>query len=135
MPHVRNAVFIAWMAKNDWTALELARSLNTVINEVTQRTSTRGELSEVTIRKWRAGETTWPQAKARMALEQVSVRTAADLGFLPPDRRKSRAAPEDPLHRRTFLTAASRPDAGTARRLPSRPDHSLTRLGHRTGLS
>ncbi|MFE5589247.1 XRE family transcriptional regulator [Streptomyces sp. NPDC056549] len=107
MPHVRNAVFIAWMAKNDWTALELARALNTVINAVTQRTSTRGELSEVTIRKWRAGETTWPQAKARMALEQVSGRSAADLGFLPPDRRKSRAAPEDPLRRRTFLTAAS----------------------------
>ncbi|MFF8610933.1 hypothetical protein ACF06X_34065 [Streptomyces sp. NPDC015346] len=107
MAHVRNEVFIAWMARNDWTALELAKALNAVIRDVTQKTSVRGELSEVTVRKWRSGETTWPQAKARMALEQVSGRSAADLGFVPPDRRKSRAAPEDPLRRRTFFTVAS----------------------------
>lgn len=65
------------------------------------------ELSEVTVRKWRSGETTWPQSKARMALEQVSGCPAVDLGFVPPDRRKHRAAPEDPLLRRTFLTVAS----------------------------
>ncbi|MEV0449808.1 XRE family transcriptional regulator [Streptomyces sp. NPDC050600] len=106
MPHARNEAFIAWMAKNDWTALELARALNTVIRDVTQKTSTRGGLSEVTVRKWRSGETTWPQAKARMALAQVSGRTTADLGFVPPDRRKS-PAPEDPLHRRAFITATS----------------------------
>ncbi|RSS57466.1 XRE family transcriptional regulator [Streptomyces sp. WAC01280] len=107
MPHVRNEAFVAWMAKNGWTALELAKALNTVIRDVTQKTSPRGGLSEVTVRKWRSGETTWPQGKARMALEQVSGRSAADLGFVPPDRRKSRAAPEDPLLRRTFITAAS----------------------------
>ncbi|MGW6569681.1 XRE family transcriptional regulator [Streptomyces sp. NPDC054975] len=107
MPHVRNEVFIAWMASNDWTALELAKALNTVIRDVTQRTSMRGELSEVTVRKWRSGETTWPQTKARMALEQVSGRSAPELGFVPPDRHKSRAAPEDPLRRRTFFTVAS----------------------------
>ncbi|MEV8590934.1 XRE family transcriptional regulator [Streptomyces sp. NPDC051180] len=107
MAHVRNEAFIAWMAKNGWTALELATALNTVIRDVTQKTSTHGALTEGTVRKWRAGETTWPQSKARMALEQVSGRSAADLGFTPPDRRKSRAAPEDPLLRRTFITAAS----------------------------
>ncbi|MEU9298803.1 XRE family transcriptional regulator [Streptomyces sp. NPDC048266] len=107
MPHARNEAFIAWMARNGWTALELATSLNAVIREVTQKTSPRGELSEVTVRKWRSGETTWPQGKARMALEQVSGLSAADLGFVPPDRRKHRAAPEDPLRRRTFFTVAS----------------------------
>ncbi|MFF1511922.1 XRE family transcriptional regulator [Streptomyces sp. NPDC058326] len=107
MPHVRNEAFVAWMSRNNWTALELARALNGVIRDVTQRTSPRGELSEVTVRKWRSGETTWPQGKARMALEQVSGRSAADLGFVPPDRRKNRAAPEDPLRRRTFFTVAS----------------------------
>ncbi|MFF8513530.1 XRE family transcriptional regulator [Streptomyces sp. NPDC015492] len=107
MPNARNAALIAWMKTNGWTALEVATALNTVITEVTQRTSTRGELSEVTIRKWRSGETTWPQSKARMALEQISGRSAADLGFLPPDRRKSRATPEDPVRRRTLLALAS----------------------------
>ncbi|MFD3570469.1 XRE family transcriptional regulator [Streptomyces sp. NPDC058667] len=107
MPHVRNEAFVAWMTTNDWTALELAKALNQVICDVTQKTSTRGGLSEVTVRKWRSGETTWPQAKARMALEQVSGRSAADLGFVPPDRRKSRAVPEDPMLRRTFITIAS----------------------------
>ncbi|MEU2115116.1 XRE family transcriptional regulator [Streptomyces sp. NPDC016459] len=108
MAHVRNEVFITWMAANGWTALELAKALNTVIRDVTQKTSARGELSEVTVRKWRAGETTWPQAKARMALEQVSDRPAVDLGFVPPDRRKNRVvAREGPLHRRTFFTVAS----------------------------
>ncbi|MEU6934431.1 XRE family transcriptional regulator [Streptomyces sp. NPDC046374] len=106
MPHARNEAFISWMEKNGWTALELARALNTVIRDVTQKTAMDRELSQVTVRKWRSGETTWPQARARMALEQVSGRSAPDLGFVPPDRRKS-TAPEDPLHRRAFITAAS----------------------------
>ncbi|MGA4980145.1 XRE family transcriptional regulator [Streptomyces cinereoruber] len=114
MAHVRNEAFIDWMKTDGWTALELARALNAVIRRVTQKTSARGELSEVTVRKWRSGETTWPQAKARMALEQVSGRTAADLGFLPPDRRKTRTAPEDPLLRRTFLVAAPAAAGATA---------------------
>ncbi|MGW8357687.1 XRE family transcriptional regulator [Streptomyces wedmorensis] len=107
MPRVRNEALIAWMAKNGWTALELAQALNEVIRDVTQKTSSRGDLSEVTVRKWRSGETTWPQGKARMALKQVTGQSAADLGFVPPDRRKHRSAPEDPLLRRTFLTVAS----------------------------
>ncbi|MFE6713905.1 XRE family transcriptional regulator [Streptomyces sp. NPDC057695] len=129
MPYARNAVLIAWMKTNGWTALELATALNTVITEVTQRISTRGELSEVTIRKWRSGETTWPQSKARMALERISGRSAADLGFLPPDRRKSRATPEEPVGRRTLLALASTAGAAAlARSSPSVGASDVARL-------
>ncbi|WP_435191252.1 XRE family transcriptional regulator [Streptomyces sp. bgisy126] len=129
MAHARNEAFIAWMTANGWTAPELAQALNTVIRRVTQKTSPRGELSEVTVRKWRAGETTWPQAKVRMALEQVSGLTSADLGFRRPDRRKTGPAPEDPLLRRTFLTAT--PAAGAAAfsgAAPSVGSHDVLRL-------
>ncbi|OKJ49578.1 hypothetical protein AMK27_36690 [Streptomyces sp. CB02009] len=128
MPRVRNEAFVAWMAKNGWTALELATALNTVIRDVTQKTSPRGGLSEVTVRKWRSGETTWPQGKARMALEQVSGHSAADLGFVPPDRRKHRAAPEDPLRRRTFLSTASAAAAALSGAAPSVGGSDVLRL-------
>ncbi|MFJ2937944.1 XRE family transcriptional regulator [Streptomyces sp. NPDC087219] len=128
MPRVRNEAFVAWMAKNGWTALELATALNTVIRDVTQKTSPRGGLSEVTVRKWRSGETTRPQGKARMALEQVSGHSAADLGFVPPDRRKHRAAPEDPLRRRTFLSTASAAAAALSGAAPSVGGSDVLRL-------
>ncbi|MFE5484127.1 XRE family transcriptional regulator [Streptomyces sp. NPDC056527] len=107
MAYVRNEAFIAWMTRNDWTARELAAELSAITRQVTQKTRSEGELSEVTVRKWRSGETTWPQGKARMALEQISELPVTALGFAPPNRRKNRPATEDPVHRRSFLNAVS----------------------------
>ncbi|MFE5614181.1 XRE family transcriptional regulator [Streptomyces sp. NPDC056524] len=107
MAHVRNEAFIAWMKGNDWTARDLAAELSAIIRQVTQKSRHEGELSEVTVRKWRSGETTWPQGKARMALEQLSRLPVTALGFAPPDRRKNCPAPEDPVRRRSFLNAVS----------------------------
>lgn len=95
------------MAKEGWTSAELAKALNDAVRGKTGRTAARGGLTDVTIRKWRSGETTWPQTRSRMALEQVSGRPATGLGFVPPDRRRTSPAPEDPMLRRTLLAAAA----------------------------
>ncbi|MFF3775627.1 XRE family transcriptional regulator [Streptomyces sp. NPDC002232] len=95
----RNVAFIAWMDGEGWTAPDLAAELNTAIG---QSTGKPGTLSDVTVRKWRSGETTWPRIAVRLALEAISGRTAPDLGFAD-RRRKTRTPPEDPMLRRSFL--------------------------------
>ncbi|MER8237305.1 XRE family transcriptional regulator [Streptomyces sp. NPDC094049] len=106
MHRARNEPFVSWMSTNGWTSPELADALSCVIRSFTQRTAPGRGVSEVTVRKWRSGETTWPQTRARRALEQVSGLSAADLGFTAPDRRKDRSR-EDPMLRRTLLTVAA----------------------------
>lgn len=113
MARVRNEAFVAWMEREGWSAPALAKELEAVVRRLTRRTGPGRELSQITVHKWRSGETSWPQEKYRIALEQVSGLTVAALGFAPPDRRKKPAPVADPVHRRSFL-ALTTGSAGTA---------------------
>ncbi|MFF8618109.1 XRE family transcriptional regulator [Streptomyces sp. NPDC015350] len=103
MARARNQVFVAWMEREGWTAPALAKKLDDVVRDLTRRSGPGRGLSEITVHKWRSGETSWPQEKYRIALEEVSGLTVAALGFAPSDRRKKSAPVEDPVHRRSFL--------------------------------
>ncbi|WP_406163176.1 XRE family transcriptional regulator [Streptomyces sp. NBC_01005] len=113
MARVRNEAFVAWMESEGWSAPALAKELEAVVRRLTRRTGPGRELSQITVHKWRSGETSWPQEKYRIALEQVSGLMVAALGFAPPDRRKKPAPVADPVHRRSFL-ALTTGSAGTA---------------------
>ncbi|MFG3532843.1 XRE family transcriptional regulator [Streptomyces sp. NPDC047917] len=116
MARARNEAFVAWMEREGWSAPALAKELDAVVRQLTQSTGPGRELSEITVHKWRSGETSWPQEKYRIALEQVSGLVVTVLGFAPPDRRKKKPAPvedEDPVHRRSFL-ALTTGSAGAA---------------------
>ncbi|MFD9607187.1 XRE family transcriptional regulator [Streptomyces sp. NPDC059970] len=105
MARARNEAFVAWMEREEWSAPALAKELDAVVRRLTRRTGPGRELSEITVHKWRSGETSWPQEKYRIALEEVSGLVVAALGFAPPDRRKKKPLEdEDPVHRRSFLT-------------------------------
>lgn len=60
------------MEREGWSAPTLAKELDAVVRRLTRRTGPGRELSEITVHKWRSGETSWPQEKYRIALEQVS---------------------------------------------------------------
>lgn len=83
---------------------ELARRVNA---ETQQLTGKQGSLTDRDIRRYLRGETAWPQHKQRIGLERVLVRPATELGFIPRSRRARQAQAEDPVHRRTFLVAAT----------------------------
>ncbi|MFF8717242.1 XRE family transcriptional regulator [Streptomyces sp. NPDC015184] len=106
MARARNQVFVAWMERERWTAPALAKELDDVVRDLTRRSGAGRGLSEITVHKWRSGETSWPQEKYRIALEEVSGLAVTALGFAPSDCRKKKPTPvadEDPVHRRSFL--------------------------------
>ncbi|MFJ5227421.1 XRE family transcriptional regulator [Streptomyces sp. NPDC088400] len=82
---------------------ELARQVNAEIDLLTAKP---GNVTDSDVRRWLRGRTKWPQDRIRLCLERVLSARAEDLGFVP---RKKSSAPseEDPLRRRTFLSAAS----------------------------
>ncbi len=94
---------------------ELARA----INRIGARGAGELRCSARQISKWEAGETRWPQARYRRALEEVTGLTCERLGFAPPDvpelpRPQTVSAPRaetvsegGPMYRRQFLTAAA----------------------------
>ncbi|MFE9926705.1 hypothetical protein ACFYQA_35710 [Streptomyces sp. NPDC005774] len=100
------------MRELGFTQEELAESMNTAIEQITGRF---GTVSPRTIHNFTSGRTRWPQARQRLALEAVFGCTATELGFTPPARCPAdRPLPasaqhdeEEPVLRRTFLTAAS----------------------------
>ncbi|MGI5196905.1 XRE family transcriptional regulator [Streptomyces sp. CA-288835] len=77
---------------------ELARLVNAEIELLTGKL---GKVTDADVRRWLRGQTKWPQDRIRIPLERVLCASAEDLGFVP---RKKEA---DPVHRRTFLNAAS----------------------------
>ncbi|MFD9630030.1 XRE family transcriptional regulator [Streptomyces violascens] len=119
-----NAALISWMTEHNVKCRELADLLNTAVGDLTGKP---GTMSDVTVRKWRSGETTWPQGLTRAALTRVTGKTAPALGFAPPNRR-TRTTEEDSVRRRTFFASttgtaaaiavpaltAARPRVGTA---------------------
>ncbi|TKA12077.1 XRE family transcriptional regulator [Actinacidiphila oryziradicis] len=106
MSRVRNEVLAAWMAEHGITAHELAGQLNTAIRAFT---GTYGSTDKRVVFRWLSGEATWPNAKQRKALEQVTGRTAAQLGFRRKGTVPDAPAPleEDPVRRREFITATT----------------------------
>lgn len=91
------------MAELNLGQAELARLVNV---EIERLTGSEGHVADRDVRRWLAGETRWPHAKQRVCLEKIFGRPAIELGFIP--RGKSaRVPPEDPVHRRTFITATS----------------------------
>lgn len=100
---------------------ELARRVNAEIETLTGQV---GHVTDRDVRRWLTGETRWPQAKQRLCIEKVLGRSATDLGFVPRSKNAAPAPPEDPVHRRAFITAAT----GTA--VAPTAAASRSRLGH-----
>lgn len=104
------------MAELGLTQPELARQVNAEIELLTGKL---GNVTDADVRRWLRGATKWPQDRIRLSLERVLCASSEDLGFVP---RKKEA---DPVHRRTFLSAAS----GSAMTLGTSGTCDLGRLG------
>ncbi|MEV1025309.1 XRE family transcriptional regulator [Streptomyces sp. NPDC050264] len=100
---MRNEAFEAWMDERKYSANSLANEANSALERLTGRPGTYDGRQ---VREWRAGRVRWPNAATRRVLEDLSGRTAVDLGFVPRGRSLPTAAPpqEDPMHRRTLVT-------------------------------
>ncbi|MEY9998098.1 hypothetical protein ABIE67_010217 [Streptomyces sp. V4I8] len=86
--HERNEALIQWMTEHQMTAREFADALNQCIRELTGHQSL---ITERTVLKWRSGETRWPHTLHRTAIQTVTRREPAGLGFMPPRRSVSTA--------------------------------------------
>jgi hypothetical protein len=109
------------MDQAGFTQVELAEAVNAELRQAGHE----GSVSERTVRYWLTGKTACPYWKQRAALEAVFGCTIEQLGFTPSDQRKRPALPqEDPLRRRTFLTASTGTAlaAGYTRRTIGTPD-------------
>ncbi|MEV6780726.1 Tat pathway signal protein [Streptomyces syringium] len=92
---------------------ELAEQINDAVEGLTGR---RGNASDRTIRRYLSGETRWPQARQRVALEVVFETSATELGFTPPVGTAQGGAAlvprmqypnEESVRRRAFITATT----------------------------
>jgi hypothetical protein len=120
MPQV-NRKLADQIAELGLSQAELARQVNAEIELLTGKP---GSVTDADVRRWLRGETKWPQDRIRLCLERVLSARAEDLGFVP--RKKISALPEeDPVHRRTFLSAAS----GTVLAAGTSGPSNLGRLG------
>ncbi|MFF4582964.1 helix-turn-helix domain-containing protein [Streptomyces sp. NPDC001373] len=107
-----NAVLKQKMLDLGLTQDELAAQMNIALLEITGRP---GEVSARTVRNLVNGATRRPIGRTCAALEAVFGCPTRDLGFDPP---RTAAPAEDPVHRRTFLVAATGTAAvGATRRL------------------
>ncbi|KIF03066.1 hypothetical protein PL81_26435 [Streptomyces sp. RSD-27] len=107
-----NAVLKQKMLDLGLTQDELAAQMNVALLELTGRP---GEVSARTVRNLVNGATRRPIGRTCAALEAVFGCPTRDLGFDPP---RTAAPAEDPVHRRTFLVAATgTAAAGATRRL------------------
>ncbi|KAA6212041.1 hypothetical protein CP973_21375 [Streptomyces albofaciens JCM 4342] len=87
------------MDQHGFTTVELADRVNAALEQLTGR---RGRVSDRTVFRWLSGETPWPQARQRQALQMVTGRSATGLGFVP----RTADGEEDEVRRRRFVTAA-----------------------------
>ncbi|MQY13782.1 hypothetical protein SRB5_39360 [Streptomyces sp. RB5] len=106
MARSRNQTLADWMNRHQVTAVELAELVNDAMARLTGR---RGVVCERTVFRWLSGENRWPQSRQRLALENVTGQPATRLGFVPRARgmASTRAAQEDPVRRRAFITAST----------------------------
>lgn len=83
---IPNVQLTAWRETQEWTRAEMAEALNR-----TQVAQQKGLVcDEERIRRWERGEVQWPHPPYRLALQQLTGRTAEELGFIPPARQKER---------------------------------------------
>ncbi|MFH8573051.1 XRE family transcriptional regulator [Streptomyces sp. NPDC017993] len=122
----RNDALAAWMTEHEIAAPHLAELVNEAMSRVS---GCRGNVGERTVFRWLSGESRWPQERIRRGLEDVTGLPATHLGFVPRvgTAKAPTARQEDPLHRRTFITAAT----GTTLALTPIPTAAASgRLGH-----
>ncbi|MEU2020901.1 helix-turn-helix transcriptional regulator [Streptomyces sp. NPDC016469] len=112
-----NVILRGRMSELGLTQEELARRMNIALDDLGGRP---GDVSARTVRNLLNGSTRRPIGRTCAALEAVFGCPVADLGFAPP---RTAVQAEDPVHRRTFLVAAT----GTAVAAAALP--RLTRLG------
>ncbi|WP_185836740.1 hypothetical protein [Streptomyces sp. WAC 06783] len=98
MERTRNRALGNWMAEHVVTSIELADQVNAALEQLTGR---RGRTSDRTVFRWLSGETPWPQARQRKALQMVTGRSPTALGFVP----RTTGEEEDEVRRRRFVTA------------------------------
>ncbi|MCX4819465.1 helix-turn-helix transcriptional regulator [Streptomyces sp. NBC_01142] len=89
------------MIERGLTQDELARRMNDALEEITGRP---GEVSDRTVRNLLSGKTLRPIGRTCAALERVFGCPVKELGLSPP---RSAVPPEDPVLRRTFITATT----------------------------
>lgn len=84
MPNsVPNVQLRAWRNANHLTRAELAQRINQTPIGIKERLA----VDEERIRRWEAGEVSWPRAPFRLALTQATGLQPEDLGFSPNKRR------------------------------------------------
>ncbi|WP_301174757.1 hypothetical protein [Actinomadura geliboluensis] len=115
---IPNVQLTAWREARYSTRADMAEALN--------RTSTaiaKGLVcDEERLRRWERGEVLWPHPPYRKALQELTGRTAEELGFVPPAKQKERS------RSRTELAPSSPAEAD--------PDHFETaELAHTTELA
>ncbi|MFE1776406.1 XRE family transcriptional regulator [Streptomyces sp. NPDC059008] len=120
MDTTRNDLLAAWMREHGHSSNSLSEAVNKALELLTGR---RGRFDDASVRGWKAGRVTWPNAATRAALKDVTGLDATALGFVPRGRTPSTPAPqqEDPIKRRTLVTggvaaAAAAAAPGTAHR-------------------
>ncbi|GAB3943646.1 hypothetical protein GCM10029976_066570 [Kribbella albertanoniae] len=105
-PASRNLALKAWMDEHEVSAGEFAEMLNEAMYAGGRQD---GDVTRRTVFRWLSGERRSPQTAQLKALETVTGKTAAELGFVP-RRVLVRPIPslqDAPVQRRTFLAAAS----------------------------
>ncbi|GAA3159194.1 helix-turn-helix transcriptional regulator [Nonomuraea roseoviolacea] len=80
-----------WRQKAGLTRAEMAKMVNLSESGVKHSLT----CDEERIRRWEAGEVSWPREEYRLALAEITRLAPEDLGFVPIRRSRARAAPAD----------------------------------------
>ncbi|MER6480892.1 XRE family transcriptional regulator [Streptomyces filamentosus] len=100
----RNVALEEWMKERGYSSNDLAKEVNSRLEELTGKV---GTYDGRRVRDWRAGRVRWPSAATRRILADLSGKPPTALGFIPPSRTPRAAAPqEDPMYRRTLVVGA-----------------------------
>ncbi|MEU6059783.1 helix-turn-helix transcriptional regulator [Streptomyces sp. NPDC047097] len=99
-----NDILRARMADGGLTQTELAEAVNADLRAA----GYEGTVSDRTVRNWLTGKSRWPHQRQRAALEAVFDCPVTELGFAPRGGcSSSEPPPEDPVHRRRFVSASA----------------------------
>lgn len=93
----------ARMTESGFTQAELAEAVNADLRAA----GYEGTVSDRTVRNWLTGKTRWPHSRQRAALEAVFNCPVTELGFAHRGDSSCTAPPEEPVHRRRFVSASA----------------------------
>lgn len=91
------------MAERGYTQVELAE----LLNDWLRRHGEEGTVSDRMVRYWVTGKTRRPWERTRLALEAVFGCSLEELGFEPPVQTSPTRTVEQPVNRRSFLSATT----------------------------